>query len=294
VNRLPGPRRRLSLPAAIVILTVLCVSATSAAAASSIEGVWSFESGAVDIQGQANGTLTGIVTSPTKFADCIHPVEEKMWTNLRLQADGSYWGSHQWFLESTIQPSTCEKNSTLGPTAWRVLQNSKGEAFLKVCFSEPGGPQPTIAPNGSSANTTWGCVDSNPIAPLPVVSAKAGSGTPGPGEISFRETVRLPKGKSCVKHNTLKIRLHEPKYDPLEEVVVRVDGKKKADLRGVRELKNAVVLKHLPNGSYTVTVQAVTVLKQHLSGSVRYRGCSKDSGTIKLHRASTHTKHHKA
>jgi hypothetical protein len=292
VNRLPGPKRRSSLPATIVALTVLGASVSSAAAASSIEGVWSFNGGAVDIQGQANGTLVGVVTSPTKFAKCVHPAGESMWTNMRPQPDGSYWGYHQWFLESTTGQPACEKNGTLGPTAWRVLQNSQGEAFVMVCLSEPGTSQPTIAPNGSSADVTWGCIDSSAIAPLPVVSAKKGGATPGPGEIGFSQTVGLPKGKSCVKHNTLKIMLHEPKYDPLKEVVIRVNGKKKADLRGVKELKKVIVLKHLPNSSYTIKVLAVTVLKQRLSGSERYHSCTKASGTIKLHRDYSHTKHH--
>lgn len=291
LNRFPARRRRALLPGALVALTLLCAGATSAIAASPIEGVWSFESGAVDIQGQANGTFTGVVTSPTKFANCVHPVEEKMWTNIRLQPDGSYWGFHQWFLEPTSGQPTCDKNETPGPTAWRVLQNSKGEAFLKVCFSEPGGSQPTIAPNGSSADVTWGCVDSASIAPLPVVSSKPSSGS---GQVSFHQTVVLPKAKSCVKHNTLKIVLHEPKYDPLEEVVVRVNRRKKIDLHGVKELKKAIVLKHLPSGSYTIKVLAITILKQRLSGSVKYHGCPKSTGTIKLHGNESHPKHHKA
>ncbi len=292
MNRLSGHKRLISLPTTIATLALLCAGATPAAAASSIEGVWSFNGGAVDIQGQTNGILTGVVTSPTKFAKCIHPVGEDMWTDMRLQPDGSYWGSHQWFLESSAGQSTCEKNETPGPTAWRVLQNSQGETLVRVCFSEPGTSQPTIAPNGSSADVTWGCVDSASIAPLPVISAKGGSQTPEQGEVGFRQTVVLPKARLCVKHNTLSIKLHEPKYDPLEEVVIRIDGKRKVDLRGVKQLKKAIVLRHLPNSSYTIKVLAITVLKQRLSGSVKYHACSKGSTGIALGRSKTSTKRH--
>jgi hypothetical protein len=292
VNRLSGRQRLISLPVTIATLALLWVGATPAAAASSIEGVWSFKGGAVDIQAETNGTLTGVVTSPTKFASCVHPLGEHMWTGMRLQPDGSYWGSHQWFIESSTGQSTCEKNETPGPTAWRVLQNSQGESFVRVCFSEPGTSQPTIAPNGSSADVTWGCVDSASIAPLPVVSAKGGNQTPGHGEIGFRQTVVLPKAKLCVKRNTLSIKLHEPKYDPLEEILIKVNGKKKVDLRGVKKLEKAIVLKHLPNGSYTIKVLAITVLKQRLTGSVKYHACSKSSTGISLRRGGTRTKRH--
>jgi hypothetical protein len=110
--------------------------------------------------------------------------------------------------------------------------------------------------------------------------------------VGFRQTVVLPKAKLCVKHNTLSIKLHEPKYDPLEEIVIRVNGKKKVDLRGVKELKKAIVLKHLPNGSYTIKVLAITVLKQRLTGSVKYHACSKSPTGVSLRHSRTRTKRH--
>jgi hypothetical protein len=273
----------------IVVLTMLCAGVTSAAAASSIEGVWSFKGGAVDITSQPNGTLVGIVSSPTTFASCVHTVNEEMWSDMHLQPDGSYWGLHQWFAEPG-----CARNGT-GPTAWRVLQNSQGESFLRVCFSEPGSNmQPTIAPDGTSANVTYGCVDSASIAPLPTVSNKEGKAAAAPGEITFKQSVELPNGKHCIKKHRLTIRVHQPAYDPIEELVIRVNHKRVIDVRSPEKLKKAIVLKHLPKGSYTVSVLAITVLKQRLSGSVKYHGCTKSLVGIKLHHDKTRRKQHKA
>ncbi|HTA16027.1 MAG TPA: hypothetical protein VK781_14315, partial [Solirubrobacteraceae bacterium] len=245
--------------------------------------------GAVDIQAQPGGTFRGVVTSPTKFAQCSHALNEDMWTEMRLQPDGSYFGLHQWYFEDT-----CAPNPTLGPTTWRVLQSPTGSRFLRVCFSEPGSnSQPLIAPDGSTAQVTYGCSDSISISPLPKVTPK---GT-GHGQISFRQTVGLPSAGMCVRQRTLKIALHDPAYDPLKEVAIRVNGHKVADVRNLKKLKRPIVLRKLPVGSFKVKVLATTVLDQHLSGSRSYHSCKgRQSGKIKLrhnrsrHGHSTHKK----
>jgi hypothetical protein len=188
-----------------------------------------------------------------------------MWTEMKAQPDGSYWGDHRWYFEN------CTENPTPGPTAWRVLQNQSGESFLRVCFSSPGsGLQPTIAPNGASAHVNHPpCVDSQLIAPL----TKATDEKP----------VTLPPGRRCVRRHTLKISLHNPKYDPLKQIVVWVNGKKVLTVRNAHKLKHGIRLTHLPNGSYTVKVLAITILNHRLTGSRRYKACSGGSGLIKLH-----------
>jgi hypothetical protein len=195
---------------------------------------------------------------------------------------------HQWYFEPSAAAG-CTPNPSLGPTAWRILSNAKGESFMRVCFSAPGSnSQPTIAPDGSSAHVTYGCADSAAIAPLPVVSGKEGASKPTSGQISFSHVVVLPGANKCVRGHSLKISLHHAKYDPLKEVVIRVNGKKVADVRGLKKLKKAIVLKHLPKGSYTVKVLAITVLDQRLSGSRRYTACGKGSGKIKLNHHPAH------
>jgi hypothetical protein len=281
MDRPPRSRRPRSLLLVIPAAMLLAVGAASAGAASSIEGVWSFNGGTVDVQGQPGGTFRGVVVAPTKFAQCSHPVNENMWTDIHVQPDGSYWGLHQWYFES------CLPNPILGPTAWRVIGTATGPRFLRVCFSAPGSSaQPTIAPDGSHANVTYGCQDSALIAPLPVATSNQGS--------KSGKFVVLPKTKACVSNHSLKIKLHDPKYDPLKELIVRVNGKKVLDVRSIKKLKKGVLVKGLPNGTYTIKVLAITVLNHRLSSSRRYSSCTKTSGKIKPHRVKPRPpKHHK-
>jgi hypothetical protein len=85
--------------------------------------------------------------------------------------------------------------------------------------------------------------------------------------------------------------VHHPKYDPLKEVVVKIEGKKVADVKGVKRLRHPIVLKHLPNGAFKVEVLATTVLNQHLRGSKTYHSCTKSSGIIKLHGGKSNKRH---
>lgn len=255
----------------------------AAAATNPIEGVWSFGGGSVAIQPGPGGTFEGIVVSPTTFAKCVHPAEQVMWSEMRAQADGSFWGKHQWY------GNNCELDPHLGLTAWRVLQSANGERTLKVCFSLPESEsQPTIDASGKEANDTYGCSESAPLAPLPVTEGTGSGSGGGSGQITFASTVVLPNAKACVSQSSLKLKLRNPKYDPLKEVVVRINGKKVADVRGVKHLKKGVVLGKLPSGTYKVSVLATTVLNQHLSGSSTYHSCTKGSGKINLHGGKPH------
>ncbi len=82
----------------IVLLAVLAFSGSAGAATNEIEGVWSFNGGSVAIQPCARQqTFQGTVVTETKFAECPHTAGEVMWTNMKEQPDGSFWGFHQWF-----------------------------------------------------------------------------------------------------------------------------------------------------------------------------------------------------
>ncbi len=260
---------------ALALTALLSVGAASAAATTEIERVWSFNGGEVAIS-SPNGKLVGIVVTPTKFSECAHKAGEEMWTEMALQPNGSYWGLHQWLFEKT-----CAPNPERGPTAWRVLQRPDGSKYLLVCFSEPGKTQPTIEPDGAAAGWTFGCVESAPTALLPVL---AGSGQSGAEQISFGKSVILPKAAVCVRRHSLKLKLRDPKRDPLKEVVVRIGARKVVDVRGVARLKQGIVLKGLPSGTYTIKVVATTVLDQKLSGHRTYHSCGKSSsqGTVLL------------
>jgi hypothetical protein len=282
----------------IVLLAILAFGGGTAAASNSIEGVWSFDEGAVEIAPLSNGTFQGTVVKETKFVDCSHPVEQVMWTDMQLQPEGYFSGLHQWY-----HGANCEENPTLGHTAWRVLTGAHGEHTLKVCFNSPGDEVlPTIAASGAPFNSseyaayhvTYSCVESKPLAPPQTVEGEGASKSgsegikSGSGVITFSSAVVLPSPTACVSQTSLKIALKDPKYDPLSEVVVKLNGKKVADVKGVKKLKKGITLKKLPTGTYKISVVATTVLKQQLTGSQTYKSCTKGSGKIKLKGSKKH------
>lgn len=257
-------RLRVSVLSLLVAgVTAAGLAADSASADAPIEGVWSFNGGKVAIEEQPNGTFAGTVVSPTRFAQCTHPVGEETWTQLTGQPDGSYWGLHQWFFET----EECVPNPVLGPTAWRVLQ--KGETrFLRVCFSAPGSnSQPTIAADGTAANVTFECIDSALISALP--------DTPAGGIAKY---LTAPDQSGCLGRRRLRIRVRGPKNDPLAKIVVKLESGslhrrakvKRHDGRAVATLN----LTGLSKPSFTVTIRLTTVLGHHLSAKRRYRLCA--------------------
>jgi hypothetical protein len=236
-------------------------------AAPAVEGVWSFNGGRIAVQSAQPGIFSGTVVAPTTFSLCTHPVGEDIWTKMVQQPDGSYWGLHQWFFES----SECIRNPALGQTAWRVLQNAQGR-YLRACFSEPGSTlQPTISAAGVVADATFGCVDSSLVSTVPDVSAAR-----------LAHYISFPRSKSCLSRQALRIRIHDPTNDPIETIVVTLSGggvSRKARVR--REKAGAVAIVNLggfPASTVTVKVQLTTILGQHLSGKRRYRRCAGAKG----------------
>jgi hypothetical protein len=260
----PQISRRLGPAIAIgaIAIALLC-AATSARGASPIVGVWSFSGGKVAIQANPDGTFTGTVVSQTQFAECLHPVGEEMWTGIRQQPDGSYWGSHQWFFTG----SSCVPNPELGATAWRVLGNEKSR-FLRVCFSEPGsGKQPMIAADGAATDATFGCADSARISSLPNLSPT-----------KLARYVHLPGNKKCIGSKKLRVRLHDPPNDPFAMIKVTLKSgplKRKAAIKRKGHSETATLsLIGLPRTNFAVKVKATTVLGDHLSLRRKYHLCA--------------------
>ena len=224
-----------------------------------IEAVWSFNGGEVAIQPQPDGTFVGTVVAPTRFAQCSHAVGERMWTGIRLQEDGSYWGFHKWFFEG---PS-CQLNPTPGPTAWRVLKTPGGSRILVVCFSSPTGSQPSITPSDGRLNVSYGCFESGLVGPLPDEGNVLG----------FKRSVSLPGARKCFSARAFPIHLKDPVHDPLKSVVVRLGGHSLTVLRHGRTFTTTINLKGLPRGTFTVRIVATTVLGRRLTGSRTYHTC---------------------
>jgi hypothetical protein len=250
-------RRPTPLLLAITAAALLGGGVASASGASSIEGVWSFGGGEIAVAPATSNTFVGTVVVATTFAECVHPVGQPIWTGMTLQPDGSYWGSHQWYLEKT-----CELNETPGPTAWRVKEGPDGSKYLRVCLSRPGSTQPTIPASGPEADVTYECLDSALTSSLPA------SGVAG-------ERLSLPSSKQCVSARLFKIHLLEPKYDPFRKVLVTIRGHRIVTVRRGDYVVATIDLRGLPAGAVTVKIRATTVLGHHLSGSRTYHTCAK-------------------
>jgi hypothetical protein len=187
-----------------------------------------------------------------------------MWTQMRLQPDGSYWGLHQWYFAT----EACEPNPALGLTAWRVLSGEGGARFLRVCFSEPGSSsQPQISAAGVVSDATFGCVDSTRISALPSLS---------PAQLS--KYLSQPSTGSCLARSTLKIHVHDPPSDPLEKVAVSLRSGKVRRVAMLKRRGDSVTatlnLKGLTASKFTVNVQLTTVLGNRLSRKHVYSRCA--------------------
>ncbi len=243
----------------VLLLLGGSLAQATAAPAAPIEAVWSFNGGEVAIQPQPDGSFLGTVVEPTKFAQCSHAVGEHMWTGMRLQPDGSYWGFHQWYFEG----NPCRANPVLGPTAWRVLKAPDGARTLIVCFSSPGSSQPTISASDVRLNVTYGCFESALIGALPAETKT----------LAFKRAVSLPSSRRCFSARAFPIHLKDPKRDPLKSVVVTLGARKITVLRHGRTFTATINLRGLPRGTFTVHIVASTVLGRRLAGSRTYHTC---------------------
>ena len=265
---------------------LLVLGAGTASAASPVEGVWAFNGGQIAIQPLSNATFVGTVVTETSFAECAHPVGQQIWTDIRAQPDGSFWGLHQWYFEK----SSCIANPTLGLAAFRVLSEPNGSRYLKVCLSNPGTTQPTIAADGSTAGATYGCVKSALSAVLPTSPETPGSttppgtSTPKTGAAGFKELVTLPNSKKCFSARSFLIHIDDPRYDAFKTVSITIKGHRIKWVRRGGVIIATISLKGLPQGAFTVVIKATTYLGRHMSGSRTYHTCAKKSSR---HKAST-------
>jgi hypothetical protein len=247
--------------ALLALLASACVAAAAHAAPPPppIEGVWSFNGGRVAVSQRPDGTFAGTVVAATRFAECEHAVGEVMWTHMRATSAGDYFGFHQWLFEGS-----CTPNPLLGLTAWRLMEANGGAHFLRVCFSEPGKPQPEISPKGVATNASYGCADSALLAPAPATS----------GAAAFRRAVTLPSSTRCLSRRAFTIHLKDPRNDPLREVLVTLAGKRLRTVRHGNVFASRVDLRGLPRGSFTVHIRLTTVLGHRLSGRRTYHTCT--------------------
>lgn len=259
----------------LLIVSLLSITATASAQASNpIEGVWSFNGGKVAVEAAGDGSFHGIVVEPTTFSECAHPVGEEVWTEMRQQPDGSYWGLHQWYFEQS-----CTPNPERGLTAWRVQTGADGSKSLEVCFSEPGSKsQPKIPATGAPSGSTYGCSNSARISPLTSVK-----------QADAPNYILLPANGLCLTRAKLRIRLRNPSGDPIVSAKVRLrSGKirRRAKLTAKSNGFLAVLnLRGLTKPKFTVRAEVTTALDNVLKRKRTYRLCGPT-------RVRTH-RHHK-
>jgi hypothetical protein len=261
----------------LLAIGVLSLAVVSSAQAASIEGVWSFNGGQVAVEAQSDGSFRGVVVAPTKFSQCFHPVGEEVWTQIRPQSDGSYWGLHQWYFET----DECVANPERGLTAFRVLTAGDGSKSLEVCFSEPGSKsQPKIPPSGSPSGATYGCSASARISALPSVTQAEAS-----------KYILLPGNGLCLTRSKLRIRLRNPSGDPIVKAKVRLrSGKIRRRAKLVHKSNGFLAilnLRGLTKSKFAVTVKATTALGHELKRKRTYRLC----GPVGVRKHRHHHKH---
>ena len=110
-------------------------------------------------------------------------------------------------------------------------------------------------------------VDPNRVTE-PGGSGVAGSNTSGP---SFDKLVAMPSSRKCVRR--LRIKARKAK-DPVSRLVVRVDGRKKATVKGTKKARRGVTVRRLPRKKrFTVQVLVRTRSGHSTAAARSYRGC---------------------
>jgi hypothetical protein len=247
-------RRRTARGLAVAGATVLGVGAGAGAvyAAQPIEGSWLFQNGEVLVEPIGAGTFKGTVVKPTRFIACTHPAGQVMWS---INGSAmSYTGTHVWYhSDCSVDPG--------GLSTWTITSTDPANFTLRFCTVRPGGGPPSFDPAGNPTGAT-SCHDLKRILP------------PQP-KPTFNRVVSLPKAtRACRSRRSFRIRLREPKADPLVRATVDVNRRRVRVVVGAR-LTAPVDLRGLPRGRYIVKIVATTVSGRVLVGFRTYRTCAR-------------------
>ena len=225
---------------------------------SPVEGIWSYGGGQIAIERQEDGSFLGTVIRRTTIS-CPNRIGERLWIDIRLQNDGSYWGEHQFFRPE----GGCEIVPERGNVAFRII-NPAGQTYLRVCLASPGtDAQPKIAEDGTATDADAGCRDATFLDLLPKKNAK------------LNEILRMPKGRNgCIKRKRFGIGLKHPVGDALERATVKLNGQKLKTFVRRNKLKTAIDLRQLRSGRYKLKIVARTVRGNRIKGTKRFRNCS--------------------
>ncbi len=93
-----------------------------------------------------------------------------------------------------------------------------------------------------------------------------------PKKLSAASIVVLPSARHCLTGTRMKIRLKLPKGIAISSATVRIDGKRKALVKGAK-LKKTIVLRHLPRHGFTVSITLKASDGRSDRASRRFRVC---------------------
>jgi hypothetical protein len=221
-----------------LLVASLAATASSAHAAASIEGSWSYRGGKVVVYSTGPDEYQGTVVREIKSAPCRHKAGEVIWAINDTGETDVYRGG-----QTFRGPPGCASAPNRGFARWTV-SGSTGE----LCF---------VAPDDEQSRPT-----------CETIQRLAGSRSPA----TFADMVILPSNKRCRSSRTLRIRLRQPRSDAIVSAQVSVDGKRSTSV--TRSAVDAPIdLRGLPRGRYTVQIALRTATKKTIRGSRRYRSC---------------------
>ena len=221
-----------------MLVASLTATASSAHAAGSIEGTWSYGGGRVLVTSTGPDEYQGTVVRQIKSAPCRHKTGDVIWTINETGETDVYRGGHTF-----RDPAGCAIVANRGFARWIL-----SETTAELCFVPPDDEQspPTCE----------------------TIQRLAGSAR----RASFANTVVLPSNKRCRGRRTLNIRLRQPRSDAIVSAQVSVDGKRSMTVARSR-INAPITLFGLRKRRYTVHITLRTATKQTIRGSRRYRSC---------------------
>jgi hypothetical protein len=160
------------------------------------------------------------------------------------------------------------------PDALARLSPAKGPLLYRTPLAAAGGSTLFLGWGVHNAPTTY----SQAIATAARPACASASGPPGsqpqpkPLPKPIGGFVKLAKSNHCVKARKMRIKPLKPAGFTVKQITIRVNGKKKALLKGSK-LKHPFTLRRLPKGRYTIKVTVKLADGRSVSGSRRFRAC---------------------
>jgi hypothetical protein len=224
---------------ALLVAASFAVACSTAQAASSIEGRWSYSGGEVLVRSTGTDTYTGTVVREVNTSPCRHPAGEVIWA-----------------INDTGEPDLYRGGQTFRDAADCAIAPDRGFARWVV--------------DGDRAELCL--VPPDDVARRPEcerITRRGGQrSTP-----SFASTVVLPSTKRCRRDRSLRIRIRQPRGDAIVSALVHVNGKRVKSVPR-SELDRPIVLRRLPKRRYRVRVTLQTATERTIRGTRTYRTCA--------------------